>query len=140
MRLPPPAIPRESPGSLTILEVKKGISGGEGEQGWRAPENLEGGGGWGAFSISLVAPPPSDFKYGIFPSQPLCQAYDKTGLCIVHAYVRVFSFRVGKTQIFQAALSAAFIPQPERSRQATATDMLAEASAGPRLWQEATTG
>lgn len=50
-----------------------------------------------------------------FHPRPLCQAYDKACLCV---YV---SFRVGKTQIFQADLSAAFSPQPEGRLQVTAT-------------------
>lgn len=48
--------------------------------------------------------------------RPRCQAYDKNCLCVYVSY-----FCVGKTEIFQALLSAAFSPQAEGSLQAAAT-------------------
>lgn len=51
-----------------------------------------------------------------FHPRPLCQACDKARLLVY-----VSPFRVGKTQIFQADLSAAFSPQPEGRLQVTAS-------------------
>lgn len=88
MCLSPPVILREFSGCWTIFGGKKGRWGGKATRDKGAPEKVSPCGvGWVRFSISRMAPPPSDFKHGIFPSRPLCQAWAKPGLYIVHPCV-----------------------------------------------------
>lgn len=137
-----PVLPRGSPRSLTVLGDKKGRSrwGTKAGRDMRAPGKVSSyrvGAGGACFPPVLVAPPPSILIMKIFHPELLYQAYDKTGVCVyvcVCVCLYVSSFCIGKTQIFQADVSAIFFPQPEGKLQAIATCIPALSQLGPLWW------